>query len=219
MTGIGAAFLAPERLGERGLAPSSLTYAPTAERLASADRLRELRATDPGGLVIIDLLSEEDPADRALLMRSLTFPGAVVASDAMPLTWTVPPADPQAWPLPPAAITHPRTAGTFSRALRMLTREGPFSLSEALAKCSLEPARLLQDRVPALRGKGRLRPGGDADIVVFDPATITDQASYRESTRPAAGIRHVLVNGEFVVRDGGIVTGARPGRPVRAEPR
>ncbi len=106
MTGIGAAFLAPERLGERGLSPSSLTYAPTGERVASASRLRELRATDPGGLVIIDLLSEDDPADRALLMRSLTFPGAVVASDAMPVTWTEPPADPQAWPLPPAA-DHP----------------------------------------------------------------------------------------------------------------
>ena len=64
-----------------------------------------------------------------------------------------------------------------------------------------------------------MQPGADADIVVFDPATITDQASYRHSTRPSAGIRHVLVNGTFVVRDGGIVAGARPGRPVRAEPR
>jgi len=233
MTGIGAAFLAPERLSERGLSPSSLTYAPTGERVASASRLRELRATDPGGLVIIDLLNEDDPADQALLMRSLTFPGAVVASDAMPVTWTAPPADPQAWPLPPAAITHPRTAGTFSRALRLLTREGSralsgesspprggqLSLGQALAKCSLEPARLLQDRVPALRGKGRLQPGGDADIVVFDPNTITDRASYRHSTRPSDGIRHVLVNGAFVVRDGGLVADARPGRPVRAEPR
>jgi len=225
MTGIGAAFLAPERLGERGLSPSSLTYAPTGERVASAGRLRELRATDPGGLVIIDLLSEDDPADRALLMRSLTFPGAVVASDAMPVTWTEPPADPQAWPLPPAATTHPRTAGTFSRALRLLTREGspprggPLSLGQALAKCSLEPARLLQDRVPALRGKGRLQPGADADVVVFNPDAVTDRASYRHSTRPSAGIRHVLVNGAFVVREGDLVADARPGRPVRAEPR
>ena len=219
MTGIGAAFLAPERLGERGLTPSSLTYAPTGERVASADRLRELRAADPGGLVIIDLLSEDDPADQALLMRSLTFPGAVVASDAMPLTWTAPPGDPQAWPLPATAFTHPRTAGTFSRALRLLAREGPLNLSQALAKCSLDPARLLQDRVPALRAKGRLQAGADADIVVFDPAAIADRASYRHSTRPSAGISHVLVNGAFVVRDGDIVAGARPGRPVRAEPR
>jgi N-acyl-D-aspartate/D-glutamate deacylase len=220
MTGIGAAFLAPGRLGERGLAPSSLTYARSGERIASEARLRELRNADPGGLVIIDLLSEADPADRALLMRSLTFPGAVVASDAMPLTWTAPPADPQAWPLPRTAITHPRTAGTFSRAIRLLTREaGQFSLAGALAKCSLEPARLLADRVPAMRRKGRLQAGMDADVVVFDPETITDRASYGHSTRPSAGIRHVLVNGTFVVRDGGIVAEARPGRPVRAEPR
>jgi cytosine/adenosine deaminase-related metal-dependent hydrolase len=219
MTGIGAAFLAPERLGERSLSPSSLTYAPTGERVASAARLRELRQADPGGLVIIDLLREDDPADQALLMRSLTFPGAVVASDAMPLTWTAPPANPLAWPLPPTAITHPRTAGTFSRALRLLTRQGPLSLAQALAKCSLEPARLLQDRVPALRQKGRIQAGADADVIVFDPAAITDRASYRHSTLPSAGIRHVLVNGAFVVRDGGIVADARPGRPVRAEPR
>ena len=226
MTGIGAAFLAPERLGERDLTPASLTYAPTGERVGSEARLRELRQSDPGGLVIIEMLSEDDPADRALIMRSLTFPGAVVASDAMPLTWTTPPADPLAWPLPPAAITHPRTAGTFCRALRLLTRGdphsgdgGPLRLAEALAKCSLEPARLLEERVPAMRRKGRLRAGLDADIVILDPETITDRASYRHSTRPSAGIRHVLVNGTFVVRDGDIAADARPGRPVRADPR
>jgi len=225
MTGIGAAFLAPERLGERSLAPSSLTYAPTGERIASEARLRELRRADPGGLVIIDLLSEDDPADRALLTRSLTFPGAVVASDAMPLTWTTPPADPAAWPLPAGAITHPRTAGTFCRAIRLLTRGedpagtgGPGGLAAALTRCSLGPARLLEDRVPAMRRKGRLQAGLDADLVVFDPAAITDRASYRHSTVPSAGIRHVLVNGTFVVRDGALVTEARPGRPVRAEP-
>jgi cytosine/adenosine deaminase-related metal-dependent hydrolase len=217
MTAIGAAFLAPERLAERGLVPSCLTYAPTGERVASAARLRELRDTDPGGLVIIDLLDEADPADRALLMRSLTFPGSVVASDAMPVTWTEPPADPLAWPLPSTAITHPRTAGTFARALRMLTRgEATPGLGEVLGKCSLEPARLLEEHVPAMRYKGRLGPGSDADVVVFDPSTIADRADYGASTRPSAGIRHVLVNGTFVVRDGQLVTGAAPGRPVRA---
>jgi N-acyl-D-aspartate/D-glutamate deacylase len=220
MTGIGAAFLAPERLGERGLSPASLTYAPTGERVASEARLRELRRTDPGGLAIIELLDEDDPADRRLLMRSLTFPGAIVASDAMPLTWTGPAPGPLDWPLPRTAVTHPRTAGTFSRALRLLTRGGgQLSLADALSKCSLRPARLLQDRVPAMRRKGRLQAGHDADIVVFDPATISDQASYADSTRPSAGIRHVLVNGTFVVRDGSIETSALPGRPVRAEPR
>ena len=73
--------------------------------------------------------------------------------------------------------------------------------------------------MPAMRRKGRLQAGLDADVVVFDPKTITDRASYRESTRPSAGIRHVLVNGTFVVRDGDIAAEARPGRPVRADPR
>jgi N-acyl-D-aspartate/D-glutamate deacylase len=220
MTGIGAAFLAPERLGERGLTPSSLTYASTGERVASEARLRELRQADPGGLVIIQLLDEDDPADREYLMRSLTFPGSVVASDAMPLTWQGPEPDPLAWPLPDTAITHPRTAGTFSRALRLLTRDGGgLGLAEALGKCSLHPARLLQDRVPAMRRKGRLQAGGDADVVVFDPATVSDRASYTSSTRPSAGIRHVLVNGTPVVRDGEIVADALPGRPVRADVR
>jgi cytosine/adenosine deaminase-related metal-dependent hydrolase len=219
MTTIGAAFLAPERLGERDLTPSSLTYAPTGERIAGEARLRELRQADPGGLVIIHAFDENDPADRELLLRSLTFPGAVVASDAMPLSWTGQPPDPLIWPLPGTAITHPRTAGTFSRALRLLTRDGgPLSLADCLSKCSLRPAQLLQDSVPAMRRKGRLRADSDADIVVFDPATVSDQASYADSTRPSAGIRHVLVNGTFVVRDGDLVPNAQPGRPIRADP-
>ena len=73
--------------------------------------------------------------------------------------------------------------------------------------------------MPAIRRKGRIQAGADADVMVFDPAALSDQATYAESTRPSAGIRHVLVNGTFVVRDGSIVTDARPGRPVRAEPR
>jgi N-acyl-D-aspartate/D-glutamate deacylase len=54
---------------------------------------------------------------------------------------------------------------------------------------------------------------------VFDPATISDRSSYADSTQPSAGIRHVLVNGTPVVRDAGLVPGALPGRPVRADPR
>jgi N-acyl-D-aspartate/D-glutamate deacylase len=217
MTGIGAAFLAPERLHERGLRPADLTYAPTGEQLASEERLRELRSRDPGGLVIIRHLDEDDPADREVLLRPLVFTDAVVASDAMPLTWPAVVPDMNAWPLPADAFTHPRTAGTYSRALRMLAR--PLGLTETLRRCSLLPARLLAERVPAMRRKGRMQAGCDADIVVFDPATVSDQATYAHSTRPPTGIKHVLVNGVLVVRDAEVVTDALPGLPVRAAPR
>jgi dihydroorotase-like cyclic amidohydrolase len=220
MTGIGAAFLAPERLPERGLTPSDLTYAPTGEQVGTEERLRQLRADDPGGLAIIRHLREDDPADRDVMLRSLVFPDAIVASDAMPLTWSGPVPDPMTWPLPDGAITHPRTAGTYSRAVRMLaTGDAPLGLTETLRRCSLLPAQLLEARVPAMGRKGRVRAGCDADIVVFDPAAVTDQATYSDSTRPAAGIRHVLVNGEMLVRDGAIVTAVLPGQPVRASAR
>jgi len=217
MTGIGAAFLAPERLADRGLTPTAIIYAPTGEEVSGAARLDELRAADPGGLAIIRQLDDDDPADQAVLRRYLTFPGSVIASDAMPLTWIGPAPEPTAWPLPPAAVTHPRTAGTYARSIRTLSRDGGgMPLSEILAKCSLQPATLLQDRVPGMRRKGRVCEGSDADIVVFDPETISDQATYSASTRPSSGIRHVLVNGTFVVRDGHLDPVARPGRPIRA---
>ena len=216
MTGIGAAFLAPDRLAARGLTPASIIYAPTGEEVSTAARLSELRAVDPGGLAIIRQLDDDDPDDRAVLHRYLTFPGSVIASDAMPLTWIGVAPEPARWPLPSTAVTHPRTAGTYARSIRTLSRDGGRSLSEILAKCSLHPAVLLQDRVPAMRRKGRVSAGSDADIVVFDPATITDQATYSDTTRPSSGLRHVLVNGAFVVRDGQLDANARPGRPVRA---
>lgn len=226
MTGIGAVFLAPERLHERGITPADLTYAPTGEQVGTEARLRELRAIDPGGLVIIRHLDERVPADQATLMRSLTFPGSVIASDAMPLTWTPQPPDPMTWPLPDGAFTHPRTTGTFTRALRLLAADadepvgagGPLGLTETLRRASLMPAKLLEAFVPAMRRKGRMQAGCDADIVVFDPVTVRDQATYLDSTRPSTGIAHVLVNGEFIVRDSALVTSVLPGQPIRAVP-
>jgi N-acyl-D-aspartate/D-glutamate deacylase len=77
------------------------------------------------------------------------------------------------------------------------------------------PARVLRPSVPAMARKGRIGAGSDADVVVFDPERLTDRATYADGTRPSAGIVHVLVNGEPVVRDGELVPTALPGRPVR----
>jgi N-acyl-D-aspartate/D-glutamate deacylase len=69
-----------------------------------------------------------------------------------------------------------------------------------------------------MRPKGRVQTGADADLVVFDEAGVTDQATHVASTRPSSGIAHVIVGGTFVVRDGELVPNALPGRPVRASP-
>ncbi len=218
-TAIGAAFLAPERLHERFRGPTSITYLRTGERVADAARLRELRATDPGGLVIVEFLDESAPTDMALLRRSLAFPDAIVASDAMPPLWTdTTRMDLTSWPLPPEAVTHPRTAGTFGRALRLWRQEGA-PLLEAIGRATVLPAEVLQGAVPAMRRKGRVQTGTDADLVVFDEVRVTDQATYAASTRPSSGIAHVLVGGTFVVRDHELLPDAHPGRPVRASPR
>jgi hypothetical protein len=216
-TAIGAVFLSPERLADRGIDPTRITYLPTGERVRDDRRLLELRATDPGGLVVFDFMDDDDPGDHAILRRALQFDGAIVASDGMPPVWKDPTVDPLTWPLPPAAVTHPRTAGCFSRALRLWREEG-VDLADAVRRCTLLPAQVLEGCVPAMRTKGRLQAGTDADVVVFDHDRISDLATYQESTRPSTGIVHVLVDGTFVVRDEHLVLDARPGRALRGAP-
>lgn len=217
-TGIGAAFLAPERLPAWGLGPRSLVLVRTGERIGSLDRLRELRTTQPGEPVIVEFLDEAVEADRLLLERALVFPDAIVASDAMPIFFPDGSMDSRHWPLPPGGTTHPRTAGTFCKALRLMVGAGAWSWSEAFRRCSLLPAQVLHF-CPAAQGKGHLGVGADADVVVLDPGLLSDRATYADGTRTSQGVRHLLVAGEAVVRDGELVRDAYPGRPLRADPR
>ena len=121
---------------------------------------------------------------------------------------------------PAGASTHPRTAGTFARSIRLMVREhGLWDWIEAFRRSSYLPARVLDDMAPAMRTKGFLAAGADADIVVLDPATLTDNASMADPVRPSSGVRHLLVGGTFVIRDGRLDLGAYPGRAVRGEPR
>ncbi|HEY3472888.1 MAG TPA: amidohydrolase family protein, partial [Amycolatopsis sp.] len=116
--------------------------------------------------------------------------------------------------------THPRTAGTYAKTLRLMVREsGAWSWLEAFRRCSYLPSRILDDVAPAARRKGHLGVGADADVVVLDPAAVTDTATYTDPTRPSKGVRHLFVAGVPVVRDGNLDTEAFPGQPLRGEPK
>ena len=216
-TGIGAAFLAPEKLINAALVPGDIRYLPTGEQVASVERLIELRTTDPGGLAVIDFLHETDPADLGFLTRAFLAPDTAVASDAMPLVVPQTHGNMGAgWPIASDVLTHPRTAGTFSRILRWYVRELRIvDLAEAIRRCTLVPADILRDIAPEMARKGRVQEGADADLVVFDADTVTDRATYDAPTLTSEGIRHVFVDGTPVVIDGVLNTEARPGRPVR----
>lgn len=113
---------------------------------------------------------------------------------------------------------HPRSAGTFAQVLGHYVRETrALSLNEAIRKMTLMPAQRLQSFVPAMARKGRLQPGADADIVLFDPATVGTKATYGDAARMSDGFRFVMVNGTLVVDGGALVEGVRPGRPISSK--
>jgi N-acyl-D-aspartate/D-glutamate deacylase len=112
---------------------------------------------------------------------------------------------------------HPRGAGTFARVLGKYVRdEKALSLMDAVRKSSLIPARRLESMSPAMRQKGRLAVGADADITVFDPARVIDKATFENAAQYSEGFRYVLVEGTFVVRDGTLQDGVAPGQAIRA---
>lgn len=167
-----------------------LQWEATGERLTreTFDKYRK-----EGGTIIIHMMKEE------WIDEGLRAPFTIIASDGMPY----------------APLAHPRSAGTFSRVLGRYVRERKvLSLMDALRKMTLMPAERLDAAAPGMRLKGRLQVGCDADVTIFDPATILDTATFGKPLSFAEGIPHVLVQGAFVVRDGKTVKGVFPGRPV-----
>ncbi len=106
--------------------------------------------------------------------------------------------------------THPRAYGTFARFLGKYVRdEGLIPLEDAVRRLTSLPAENLK-----LTGRGRLKPGYQADVAVFDPARVQDHATYAQPHQYSTGMVHVFVNGTQVLKDGEH-TGARPGQFVR----
>ena len=114
-------------------------------------------------------------------------------------------------------FSHPRSAGSFARVLGHYVREvGALTLSDAIRKMSLMPAQRLEGFVPDMKRKGRLQVNADADLIVFDPKTVSEQARYLEAKQYSKGMAYVLVNGRFVVDHGQLVRDTFPGRPIHS---
>jgi N-acyl-D-amino-acid deacylase len=105
--------------------------------------------------------------------------------------------------------SHPRAWGTFTRVLgRYVRDEKVLTLEDAVRKMTSQPAIRV-----GITDRGIIRPGMFADITIFDPATVKDEATFENPKHYSTGIRHVLVNGRAIITDGKI-TAERPGRPL-----
>lgn len=156
------------------------------------DAMLDLLGADAGVEVVIFAIGEED------IERVMRHPRVAVASDG----WTL---HPDAGGTP-----HPRSYGTFVRVLgEFVRRRQVLTLPEAVRRMTSLPAGRM-----GLTDRGRVAAGHHADLVVFDPETVAETATFLEPHSFAAGVRHVFVNGEHVVADGE-ETGLRPGRFLR----
>lgn len=218
-TVVGAGFFAdPEFTKKSGTDYSTIELVKNHHRFSGRDDLLKASDENPSDLVVWHFLDvEANDHHRRLLDASVTYPGGSIASDAMP--WIEPDGsiyDGMEWPLPDQALSHPRSAGTFTRFLREYVREREtMPLIEALAKCTLYPARVIEGCAPQIARKARLRAGFDADIVVFDLNRLTDRATFQTMNLPSEGVVHLLIAGQAVISDGVLDTTASPGRPIR----
>jgi N-acyl-D-aspartate/D-glutamate deacylase len=177
-----------ERLG---MTYKDLQWVATGERL-TAETFAQYRKT--GGSVIGHSIPEE------ISRLAAANPQVMVASDGLIAN----------------GKGHPRGAGTFARMLGRYVREQrALSLMDALHKMSLLPAQRLEKAVPMMKLKGRIKVGTDADLAIFDPARVVDQATFENPAQFSSGINYVLVNGVLVVRDGKLVEGVKPGAAIR----
>jgi N-acyl-D-aspartate/D-glutamate deacylase len=169
-----------------GITYSDLQWAATGERLTKESFERYRRQ---GGMVAIHSIPEN------VVKLAMADPTVMVASDG----------------ILEEGKGHPRAAGCYARVLGRYVREQhALSLMDAIRKMSLVPAERLK-----LETKGRIRVGADADITIFDPARITDRATFENPAQYSDGIPYVLVNGVPVVRNGQLVETAAPGRGIR----
>jgi N-acyl-D-aspartate/D-glutamate deacylase len=188
MTFINSAVFNPGWQEKQGISYGDLVLPNTGEHL-TRERFDELHNSNTPQTVLIFSNTQE------MLDKVIPNPLVMIASDGLP--------------------GHPRNTGTYSRVLAQYVREkGTITLMDAMRKMSLMPAQMLERSTSAASRKGRLQEGADADIVVFDAATISDRATFEKPMEPSVGVHYLLVAGTVVVDEGKIVPDVFPGRAL-----
>jgi N-acyl-D-aspartate/D-glutamate deacylase len=188
MTQVNSALFNPGWREKLGIEYGNLVLPNTGEHLTKA-RFDELHRSSEAQDVLVFANTQ------AMVDATIPNPLIMIASDG--------------------ADGHPRNAGTYSRVLAQYVREKKtLSLMDALRKMSLMPAQMLERSTPEARHKGRLREGADADIVVFDPQTISDRSTFEKPMEPSVGVRELLVAGTVLIDGGKLVPDVYPGRAI-----
>ena len=210
----GSTVASTDILTESSMAQMNITYS----NVANLDGTRwdkamydDVRKNDPGRTILIFNNSPEDIA------KWMAQPGVVVVSDGMAIQDEKGEYYPWDSPYEGKSI-HPRSAGTRAKVLRMVREDKNMPLMEAISKMSYLHAKYFDELggISQFRTKGRVQVGADADIVVFNPDTVTDNSTYEPGmgALPSTGIPYVLVNGVVVVKDS-TVQKVFPGKPIR----
>lgn len=188
MTQLNSALFNPGWREKLGIEYGNLVLPNTGEHL-TRERFEELHKSTEAQDVLIFANTQE------MVDASIPNPLIMIASDG--------------------ADGHPRNAGTYSRVLAQYVREKKtLTLMDALRKMTLMPAQMLERSTPNAHRKGRLQEGEDADIVVFDPQTIGDRATFEKPMEPSVGVHELIVAGTLVIDGGKLVPDVYPGRAI-----
>lgn len=195
-TGINSGIFDHDWQTKFGVSYDAIEWPPTGERFTGKEMWDEYRAKYPDGVIIIHVMEEKN------VEAAMAHKGVMIASDGMPLSSLT-------------QRAHPRGMGSFARVLGEYSRNrGVLTLPDAIAKMTYLPAKRLQDFTPAMVRKGRVSVGADADITIFNPETVIDNATYGEPNQFSTGISHVIVGGVRIVRDSKLVEGLFPGKAI-----
>lgn len=205
---IGADYLGEGFQEQMEMDYADISYVKTGE-IMTKELLAKYRKEDPGGLMMMKHMRQSD-VDAAMQRE-----GVIIGSDGLGFTdengnypdWDAPYGTGQG---------HPRGAGCFARTLRFVREKNYMPLMTAISKMTYETAKWFEDFAPAMKQLGRIKTGANADITIFDPDTVTDNAEpvIGKMTLPSTGIPYVIVNGTIVVKDSEVLK-VYPGRAIK----